>query len=75
MCSLFFLPSFLQLLVVLFFLFLQLLVVLVEEAARRRIHHRLCVPDLSALSDLALAVALELAADAEGRGGFSVGGA
>jgi hypothetical protein len=55
------------------FQLLQLLVVLVEKAARRRIHHRLGVPHLPALSHLARA--LEPAANAERRGGSSVGGA
>ncbi|UKZ96170.1 uncharacterized protein TrAFT101_010970 [Trichoderma asperellum] len=51
-----------------------LLIVLVEKAAWRRIHHRLSVPHLSTLSHFARA-ALEPAANAERRGGSSVGGA
>lgn len=53
---------------------LQLLIVLVEKAAWRRIYHRLGVPHLPTLSHFARA-ALELAANAERRGGSSVGGA
>lgn len=53
---------------------LQLLIVLVEKAAWRRIYHRLGVPHLPTLSDFARA-ALEPAANAERRGGSSVGGA